>query len=124
MKIKISGTEYDAAQLGKLSLFDIIELKRQTGLSVDELKESFADVDRDNPETAMRSEETLIGFGAVVWLARRKAGERLTFEEACSFPLDELEFIAEDGDGLDDAVDPPMPGPDSGLGANPALSNG
>ena len=77
MKIKISGTEYDAAQLGKLSLFDIIELKRQTGLSVDELKESFADVDRDNPETAMRSEETLIGFGAVVWLARRKAGEHL-----------------------------------------------
>ena len=115
MKIKISGTEYDAAQLGKLSLFDIIELKRQTGLSVDELKESFADVDKDNPETAMRSEETLIGFGA---------GERLTFEEACSFPLDELEFIAEPDDGLDDAVDPPMPGPDSGLGANPALSNG
>jgi hypothetical protein len=122
MKIRISGVEYNAALLGQLTLFDILELKRQTGLSVDELQSAFADVDPDNPEAAMRSEDTLVGFGAVIWLARRKAGERLTFEQACDFPLDQLEFVAEPGDGLDDAepVDPPSPRPDSGLGVNPA----
>ena len=119
MKIRISGVDYDAAALGRLSLFDILELKRQTGLSVDEMQAAFAEVDPDNPESAMRSEDPLVAFGATIWLARRKAGERLTFEEACDFPLDELEFIAEPGDVPDEApVDPPSPSPGSGLGVN------
>ena len=48
MKIRISGVDYDAAALGRLSLFDILELKRQTGLSVDEMQAAFAEVDPDD----------------------------------------------------------------------------
>ena len=40
----------------------------------------------------------------MIWLSRRKAGERLTFEEACDFPLEELEFVDDDPEPV--AVDP------------------
>jgi hypothetical protein len=96
VKIKISGAEYDIAELGKLSLFDLLELKKQTGLDVDGLQEVFKDAEDGDGSSVLASEEGLTAFGAMIWLSRRKAGERLTFEEACDFPLEELEFVDDD----------------------------
>ena len=95
MKIKIQGTEYDVATLNKLSLFDLLELKKQTGLSVDDLQQTLADSDG---ASLMGSGDGLLVVGSLIWLTRRKAGEALTFEQACDFPLDALEFIEEESD--------------------------
>ena len=112
MKIKIEGVEYDVAELGRLSLLDLLELKKQTGMDVDQLQSIFAeaqpedeeeDEDGKEPENILNTEDGLIAFGALIWLSRRKAGERsLTFEQACDFPLESLEFIEDETDTAPD----------------------
>lgn len=111
MRIRIEGTEYDVAEIGRLSLLDLLELKKQTGMDVDRLQAVFAeaqpaedtedDESPQDPHNILNTEDGLIAFGALIWLSRRKAGERtLTFEQACDFPLDALEFI-DDGEDAD-----------------------
>lgn len=107
MKIKIEGVEYDVAELGRLSLLDLLELKKQTGMDVDQLQSIFAEAqpegDDKEPENILNTEEGLVAFGALIWLSRRKAGERsLTFEQACDFPLESLEFIEDETDTAPD----------------------
>ncbi len=104
MKIKIGETQYDAAEIGRLSLYDLIELKKQTGLDVDDIT---------GPLEAMKDDESLISTGsgvialaALVWLARRKAGETLTLEEATDFPLEDLEFIDDEEEEVQEQLDP------------------
>ena len=106
MKIKIESVEYDVAELGRLSLLDLLELKKQTGMDVDRLQAVFADAQPDegegDPRNILATEDGLVAFGALIWLSRRKAGEReLTFEAACDFPLESLEFIEDEADLVD-----------------------
>lgn len=92
MKIKIQGTEYDVAEVGRLSLLDLMELKKQTGMDVEDMTTPLAE-----GENIIATNEGVMALGALIWLTRRKAGEReLTFEQACDFPLDELEFVDEE----------------------------
>ncbi len=116
MQIVIEGTPYDVAEIGRLSLLDLLELKKQTGMDVDTLQEVFSQAQErqqnapDDEEGAMSilgTEEGLVAFGALIWLSRRKAGERsLTFEQACDFPLESLTFIDDDEPTEVEAVDP------------------
>jgi len=90
MKIKIQGVEYDVAEVGRLSLLDLLELKKQTGLNVEDMTTPLA----EGGDSIIATNEGVMALGALIWLTRRKAGEReLTFEQACDFPLDELEFV-------------------------------
>ena len=92
MKIKIGDAEYDAAEIGRLSLYDLIELKKQTGLEVDDITGPLEDMKDD--QSLLATGSGVIALAGLIWLTRRKAGEReLTFEQACDFPLDELEFV-------------------------------
>lgn len=100
MKIKIQGTEYDVAEVGRLSLLDLMELKKQTGMDVEDMTTPLAE-----GENIIATNEGVMALGALIWLTRRKAGEReLTFEQACDFPLDELEFVDEEPEVVE--VDP------------------
>lgn len=108
MKLKIQGTEYSVDGLSRIGLFDILELKRQTGMTVDELQDRLtvvvSDADGDADQTAaglLGDESGILALAALIWLTRRKAGESLTLEQACDFPLEELEIVAEDGDVVD-----------------------
>lgn len=117
MKISISGREYEADSLGKATLLDTLEMKKQTGMSLGDLETKLKELselgpsvpDNATPEEVeaadqlaasaiFDSPEHLIALGAFVWLVRRRNGERVSFEEACDFPLDELAFIEEEGD--------------------------
>ncbi len=90
MKIRIQGVEYDVAEIGRLSLLDLMELKKQTGLSVEDMTVPLA----EGGESIIATNDGVMALGALIWLTRRKAGETdLTFEQACDFPLDELEFV-------------------------------
>lgn len=96
MKFIISGTEYGTASLSKLTLWDTIELQKQTGMNMDAFGARIEAMEQ-------AGEPDMEVIGILVWLARRRAGEALTLEAACDFPLDELETILEDGD---EPVDP------------------
>jgi hypothetical protein len=103
MKIKIQGTEYEMASIGKATLFDVMEIKKQTGMTIGEVEEHLTGVansgdDETNGAALLSNPEALVALGALIWLTRRRAGEVLTLEQACDFPLDEMEFITEDGD--------------------------
>lgn len=111
MKLVISGTEYDVGSIGKASLADLVALKVQTGMGLGALREGLANAQRLKSGDALDDEQALMALGALIFLTRRRAGEKVTFEEACSFPLDELEVITEDGDDLA-AVDDAEEGPD------------
>ena len=94
MKISIQGTLYDVAEVGRLSLLDLMELKKQTGMNVEDMTTPLANAEGDS---LIATNEGVMALGALIWLTRRKAGEReLTFEQACDFPLDELEFVDEE----------------------------
>jgi len=109
MQIRIEGRPYDVAEIGRLSLLDLLELKKQTGMDVDKLQEVFADAQPsqdgepvEDPKNILNTQDGLIAFGALIWLSRRKAGEReLTFEQACDFPLDALEFVEDEDQDAD-----------------------
>jgi len=100
MKMKIEGIEYPVASLGKLSLFDLLELKKQTGMDVEQMQDALSHVDQGGGGVGLLSSgDGLIALGALIWLTRRKSGDTdLTFEAACDFPLDQLEFVEEEGD--------------------------
>ena len=94
MKISIQGTLYDVAEVGRLSLLDLMELKKQTGMNVEDMTEPLANAEGDS---LISTNEGVMALGALIWLTRRKAGEReLTFEQACDFPLDELDVVPDE----------------------------
>jgi hypothetical protein len=102
MKIKIQGKEYPMASIGKATLFDVMEIKKATGMTIGEVEEHLTAMSTDSSEGTgaemLSNPEALIALGALIWLTRRRAGEHLTLEQACDFPLDEMEFVAEEGD--------------------------
>ncbi len=103
MKVRIQGTEYDVAEVGRLSLLDFMELKKQSGMNVEDVTEPLA----TGGESILSTNEGVMALAGLIWLTRRKAGERdLSFEQACDFPLDELEFLDDDEPTEVETVDP------------------
>lgn len=111
---ELDGTRYELADIGSASLFDLLDMKKQTGLGVKDLEQLLTDFgtigdDGDQFETfsdALGSERHILAFAALVWLSRRKAGERdLTVREAADFPLDALSFVSDEEDAADVEVD-------------------
>lgn len=106
MKIHIGDKTYSTMGEGSASLSDLLRLQKDTGLTRKDLRlmrERVAALPQDEIE---ESEDALILTAVTVWLARRKAGEQLTMEEACDFPLGENTFEAEDSDEEAAAADP------------------
>lgn len=104
--LEIDGKRYPLVGAGEATLADLIALRRQTGLGVGELQaltEGFADLEGDELQAALEAnpsatDDMLIAMGITVWLSRRRAGEDLTLDEACAFPLDKIRHVAEPGD--------------------------
>lgn len=117
MKFVIDGTEYESANLGRLSLWDVKELRRQTGLTVSDIEQAgellaaFGD-----DELAMLSDERAVdALGAIIWLARFTSGDRVTFEESLQVPIADIGFVGDEVDAdAGEAPDPTAPAlPDS-----------
>jgi hypothetical protein len=108
--VVVAGTAYHFNALNKASLLDLIELKKQTGLSTGDLEKLVGKLEdaKDDPEFSFIDDEgNLIALAVMIWLARRRAGERsLKFEDSADVPLDEIAFVAEDSDDEDDAESP------------------
>lgn len=131
MKIVISGKEYPVATQNDATLADFVALKDATGLTRKDLRELGERVSKMTEAEAEDSEDAMLATGVTVWLTRRRAGEHLTLEEACDFPLAQLQFIVEPGDAIaapaaaGEAPDPTSaaPGDSPRAAARPATSD-
>lgn len=100
MKFLIEGREYDVERgLSKASLYTLFELKSKYGIGVKSMVSAAKKMENlADPMDLLDDEESFKTFLAIIWLARRYAGEKCTLEEANSMPLDSLQIVAEDGD--------------------------
>lgn len=97
MKILISGREYDLeAGLQRPSLLTLMELQAKAGVGMKTLMHTSRDMAGKQPLDIIDDPETLKVFASIIWLARKVAGDKITFEEAASVPLDEYEWVPEE----------------------------
>lgn len=102
MHVLIKGVRYDFDALNKASLLDLIALKKETGLTMQTLSNIYEALEKRSKEPDydfLGDEDNLLLMAVLLWLARRKAGERtLSFEESADAPLSEIEFVADPDD--------------------------
>ncbi len=123
MHILAAGKRYDFSALNRASLLDLIELKKQTGLTMSMIGDIYGDIAQRSSEpgyTPMDDDAALMLFAVLIWLSRRGEGEiDLPFRESASMPLTELQIVADDDapDELEEQPDPTRRS-DSGPGAS------
>jgi hypothetical protein len=97
VKFVIEGQEYERASIGRLSLWDIKELKKQTGLTVADVEDAAAYLETFPDEVALMSDDRAIDLlGAIVWLARWTSGDRVSFEESMQVPVEDISVVTDD----------------------------
>lgn len=107
MKLVIQGTAYDMGEaIQKATISDLILLKRATkskdypGVSVKTIMATLNDAGEDGMDL-LDSEAGLENLRGIIYLCRRRAGEKLSLEEAVNFPLTEMTFESDEDDEED-----------------------
>lgn len=117
MKLEIEGKQYDLeAGMARADLYTLFELKSKYGIGMQSMLKAAERMKGLDPMALLEDAELFQTFLAMIWLARRHAGEKLTLEESTSIPLTELQVIAEEAD---EVADPPQALTGSAQGAAP-----
>lgn len=105
MKFTINGIEYDVeAGASKATLQTLYVMKTKYGIGVKQLVEMSRKFKTfENPLDILDDPDAFNAFRAMIWLARTHAGEKLTLDEACDFPLDQMVFTTPDDDEAEEA---------------------
>ena len=135
MKLKIGDRTYALKSVEELTLLDILTLERETRDLGRPLTMSVIEAMRKDIEQATVGKATVEEraqarrehpdapwvLAVMLWASRRHAGEKVTFEEAISFPISQMSFEREPGDPADmpEAADPTAARPGSGRAAKP-----
>jgi hypothetical protein len=116
VRITIEGRSYALGAANQASLAVLLALKRASGLSLKDVQAGIGRLQEiGNDESlstdergveAMSDESCLLALGALIFIARWQAGERLGFEEACDFPLNGLSLESEPGDPTEEEPAP------------------
>ena len=126
MILRIAGTEHDLNEvLSRPSLNDLFYLKVKSrspeypeGISLVTLGEYLKKMAKiTDARQLVDDPDVLLALKGVVYLCRRHAGERLTWDDAGELELADLDFVVEDSDELVLAKaqdDPPSAPSDSG----------
>jgi hypothetical protein len=97
VKLEIAGTTYDLKEaLQKPSLLTLMELQAKTGVGMKSLVTGAQKLQGMDAMDILDDPEALRIFAAIIWLARKHAGEKITFEESASVPLDEYKWNTEE----------------------------
>ncbi len=97
MKLIIEGKEYDlTAALQRPTLFLVREMKIRTGYGMKSLKEQSARFKGLKEDDFLEDVDLMGAFMAMIWLARRQAGENLSLEAATSFDFNALEWAPDE----------------------------
>lgn len=117
----VEGRRYPVVAMDELSLWDQMDLTKETGITPERLEVLLKDVvsvgDEGakfaTPDDVYASREHLMAMAIHMWMARRAAGEKqLTVREAASVPLKSWSMLVE-GEDLPDPTEPPQePAPD------------
>jgi hypothetical protein len=119
VKLEIDGKQYDLeAGMARSDLYTLFELKSKYGIGMQSMLKAAQRMEGLDPMELLEDAELFQMFLAMIWLARRHAGEKLTLEEAASIPLTELRVVNEEEEVADPA-DPPQALTDSAQGAAP-----
>jgi hypothetical protein len=117
VKLLVNGKQYDVeAGMAQADLYSLYELKARYGIGMKSLLEAGTSMEGLDPMDLLEDEKLFQAFLAMIWLARRHAGEKLTLEEANAIPLHELQFLPEEGEEL---ADPHQAPADSARGDAP-----
>lgn len=118
MKLEIDGKQYDLeAGMSHADLYTLFELKSKYGIGMQSMLKAAERMKGLDPMALLDDVELFQTFLAMIWLARRYAGEKHTLEESCSIQLTELKVVAEEGDEAQQ--DPPQALTGSAQGAAP-----
>jgi len=110
MKIVVKGTSYDAVGPEQAPLSLLMRLKTETGIGMADIeKMSKASKPVDGVDVAAADQDAaLIILGITIWLSMNVAGDKVSFDDATSCTLTDIEIVAEPGDpGAE--VDPTIP---------------
>lgn len=116
MKLRIDDTEYDVQEaISGATLGDLMKLKVKTktadflGVTVKSIKSTFKDIGQrlqDDEEfdtlDLLGDEGFLINMQGLIYLARRKAGERIEVEDAGDTAFSSFGFIFDDDEADDE----------------------
>lgn len=134
MKFLIDGVVYDASTIDP-SGADLAAMPKQAGMGfqtwsrimaqVDRLAwdddgnvvvlseaEAKANPERVDPSAFMDSGRHMDAFNVFVWLARRGAGERITFADSAAVPFSRIDRLPDEDDDVEEteeAEDPSLP---------------
>ncbi len=101
------GREYQIAMPLNPTVTEYLRLTRETEMSVNDIE---AAIDRAQSEVADAEKakrdpdvgaDILLGTAMVLYLARWRAGEKVTLETAADVPFDGIEMVAEPGEAPD-----------------------
>lgn len=116
MRITIGEKTYSVTPANQANLAVLLALKRASGLTLKDVQagmERLQAIGGDEDLTpqqkgmeAISDEGALLALGAMIYMARYKAGESLSFEQACDFPLSDLSIDKEPGDEVEEPADP------------------
>lgn len=103
MKLKIGERTYDAATLDRLTLREILRLEQETAalgrpMKWSEIREIVDAVEGMDLEDFDSYDEAPWVVALVVYAARLRAGENISFADAVDFPIGDLEMIFEETD--------------------------
>lgn len=129
MILRIAGAEYDLNDvLGRPSLNDLLYLKLKSrstdypkGMSIVTLGEYLKKLAAiTDPRELVDDPDILLALKGVVYLCRRSAGEKVTWDEAGELQLSDLDFVVEESDELAmaEAQADPQPAPSDSAAAD------
>lgn len=133
MRFIIDGTEYEAANLERITGLYALDLSKQAGIGVQSLAKRLEEMARlgydangapvvlpagaaeIDGSAVMDSEPHLRALLAFLWVSRRLAGEpRLTFDDAASFEFLSLQIVDDESDDEPEDVTPDPSSPSGG----------
>lgn len=109
MKLTIKGVTYDAVSPEQAPLSLLMRLKLESGIGMADIeKYSSASKPADGSD-AGDQDAALIILGITIWLSMNVAGHKVSFAEATSCTLADIEIVEEPGDPSAAAADPTIP---------------
>lgn len=99
MKYVIRGREYPTVDRSTAQLIHLMELRQQTRAWTEDGKGlGMQALDRLETEAKEDDDAKLLAFAVLLFLSRRAAGDKVTFEEAAAVAFDDVEIVKEPGD--------------------------
>lgn len=103
MRIKVNDKVYSSRTLDEISLKDLIRFNTEAAeLGIPErwadIEQMVGEIDQLTEAEAAKHPGKLLLIGVMLWVARRAAGEDVTFAEAVDVPLAQVDFLPDPED--------------------------